>query len=147
MTLPSEGHKISLLSLLARWWRNWFCNHAGVAELQNLSLQDFKAIAKDVGASANELRALAGKWPDSADLLARRMAMLQLDPAPIWNSQSAVARDLQKTCSLCADKVRCEHDLQNGLINPDWRRYCANSSTLMALIEQRSKQSSNSDGQ
>ncbi len=125
-------------SRLTRWWKNWTGNRAGRAELDNLGSQELGNIARDVGASPHELRALAGKWPDSADLLTRRMATLHLDPGEIARSQPTVSSDLTKLCSLCRDKNRCEHDLNSGTTSPRWQRYCPNSATLAALVAERS---------
>ena len=47
-------------------------------------------MAHDVGVSAPELRALAGKWPDAAELLNRRLAVLALDPAEIRRTEPQV---------------------------------------------------------
>jgi hypothetical protein len=79
------------------------------------------------------LYSLAGKWPDSNGLLARRMAALHLDQVEVAQSQPTVARDMRKTCSLCGDKGRCERDLDKAAISPSWQRYCPNSTTLVSL--------------
>ena len=126
------------VSRLTRWWRNWVGNRAGQAELNKLGSQELGHIARDIGASSGELTALAGKWPDSADLLARRMAALHLDPAAIARSQPALSRDMKKLCSLCGYKGWCEYDLDARAVNPRWRGYCPNSTTLTALIPERS---------
>jgi uncharacterized protein YjiS (DUF1127 family) len=124
-------------SRMARWWKNWRGNGAGRAELDRLDPREVANIARDIGASSSELRALAGKWPDSADLLTRRMAALHLDPFDIAGSQPAVSRDLNKLCSLCGEKRQCEYDLDRGALDPRWLRYCPNSQILMALIAGR----------
>ena len=62
----------------------------------------------DIGSILQELRPLAGKWPESANLLSRRMAALQLDPSEIARSQPAVSNDLKRLCSLCVSKGRCD---------------------------------------
>jgi len=48
---------------LVRWWRSWTSHSAG---------QDGKRSAHAVGLTGAGLRTLAGKWPDSAELLPRR---------------------------------------------------------------------------
>jgi len=136
----SIGQLSSLISDVAQWWRNWWGNRAGMSELDKLDREEMKHIARDVGTSTEELQALAGKWPDSADLLARRMATLQLDPLGIARSQPAVSNDLKKLCSLCMSKGECTHDLDNGAINSNWQEYCPNTSTLKALSVQRAAQ-------
>jgi len=143
MQSSSIGQDPTLVAKIARWWRNWWGNRAGVAELDNFDRNELKHISRDIGASTEELRALAGKWPESADLLTRRMAALQLDPLATARSQPAVSNDLKKLCSLCVSKGRCEHDLAEGAINSDWREYCPNATTLTALSAQRTVQETN----
>lgn len=69
------------LARLARWWRNCTGHHAARAEFDAPGSHGVQTIAQDLGLSSVERGALAGKWPDSADLLERRMAGLRLDPA------------------------------------------------------------------
>ena len=137
MQNSQEKRNRSRLERLARWWRNWTVNRFGRSELNRLGADEIRNLAQDIGASSSELRALAGKWPDSANLLECRMTALHLDADEIKRSQPAVTRDLQKLCSLCGKKQRCEHDLDNRAVKPGWRRYCPNSTTLMALVAER----------
>ena len=65
------------------------------------------------------------------------MAMLGLDPAEISRSQPQTMRDLQRVCTLCADKPDCEHDLAGDPSDPSWRDYCPNEGTLGALASER----------
>lgn len=124
-------------SRMRRWWRKLTGNRAGRAELNNFGPRELGEIARGVGASTSELRALAGKWPEAADLLTRRMAMLHLDPVEIARTEPAVSQDMTKLCSLCDNKRQCEHDLDGRAVDPGWRKYCPNSQTLMALIAGR----------
>jgi hypothetical protein len=91
-------------------------------------------IAHDVGVGgAAELRVLAGKWPDSADLLSRRMRQIRLDAAKIVRVEPQVVRDLERVCTLCASKRRCIRDLAKGQSDSSWQAYCPNTMTLRAL--------------
>ena len=65
---------------LARWWRECAARRSTVVALANCGPAETARIAHDVGVSgAAELRVLAGKWPNSADLLSRRMRQINLD--------------------------------------------------------------------
>lgn len=143
MQSSSKGQYPDFVATIAQWWRNWWGNRAGMAELGSCSPDELQRLARDVGVNPQELRSLAGKWPESADLLTRRMAALQLDPLAIARSQPAVSNDLKKLCSLCVSKGQCTHDLAGGAINSDWRKYCPNTTTLMALSKQRTAQATN----
>jgi hypothetical protein len=139
------GQQSSVFAAVSQWWRNWMGNRAGVAELENYSPQELQRMAQEVGVNPQELRVLAGKWPESADLLSRRMAALDLDAGQIARSQPCVSNDLRKLCSLCVSKGRCEHDLAGDPNNPVWREYCPNTTTLTALTTQCAAQTMNNN--
>jgi len=67
--------------LFARWWKNWKARDAAVSELRCCDRAEETRIAQDVGVSVSELRTLAGRWPDSAGLLERRMSAAGLNAA------------------------------------------------------------------
>ena len=80
-----------------------------------------------------ELATLAGKWPDSTELLSARILANGLDAAEVREGQPAALRDLQRVCTQCAVRGRCEHDLDQDPGDPAWREYCPNLETLDAL--------------
>jgi hypothetical protein len=139
----SKSQRSSFIAAIGQWWRNWNGNRAGRAEIENFCPDELQRIATDVGANPQELRSLAGKWPESTNLLSQRMAVLHLDADEVARSQPAVSNDLKKLCSLCVSKGWCAHDLAKGAINPDWREYCPNTTTLLALSAQRTPQANN----
>ena len=102
-------------------------------EIACLELRELTCIARDLGISPDELRSLARRDISAADLLLRRMETLRLDPAQIG---SAVMRDLQRCCSMCKDKVLCEHELEDRPREAMWPKYCPNEQTLAALTEE-----------
>ena len=112
---------------------------ANVANLDCCGAEQTERIARDVGVSAPELRALAGKWPDSADLLKGRLDVLALDPAEIRRTDPGVLSDLQRVCTMCAQTRECEHDLAEHPSDPGWRDYCPNVMTLDALAAERTQ--------
>jgi hypothetical protein len=122
---------------VTRWWRNWRVTLANGLRLDCCGSAEVERIANDVGVSVPELRALAGKWPDAAEPLNRRLAALALDPAKIRNREPQVMRDLQRVCSICSEKRECEYDLAADASDPVWREYCPNVMTLDALDAER----------
>ena len=114
------------------WWRRWRQRAASLTELELLS-GEADRVARDAGVSAGDLRILAGKWPDAADLAKRRIAALGLDAAQVGETRPAVMRDVQRVCSLCANKRVCEHDLDRSPASDVWHDYCPNEGTLEAL--------------
>ena len=118
------------------WWRRWRQRAASLAEFDRLSTEA-ERVARDAGVDVGDLRVLAGKWPDSADLAKRRMATLGLDAAQVQETQAAVMRDVQRVCSLCANKCVCVHDLDHDPANAAWHQYCPNDETFDALTTER----------
>ena len=102
-----EATMHTLFNTVARWWRNWTAARANVANLDSCGAEQTDRIAHDLGVSAPELRALAGKWPDSADLLNRRLTTLELDPVEIRRTEPGVLSDLQRVCAMCANEREC----------------------------------------
>jgi hypothetical protein len=124
---------------LVRKWRAWQRRRRTMAENDCCDRDDAERLARDVGVSRADLCILAGKWPDSLDLLSRRLEQVNLD-ARIAQAEPYVLRDLQRVCSLCARKRRCERDFAGKSSDPVWEEYCPNAPTLHALIAERCNQ-------
>jgi hypothetical protein len=90
-------------------------------------------MARDLGMSRGKLSVLAGKWPDSADLLSRRLEQVNLTRV-----EPQVLRDLERVCTLCASRRKCEYDLTIHPAKPAWTEYCPNAPTIGALMAERS---------
>jgi hypothetical protein len=118
---------------MVNWWRNWRATQSNLAALACCGAEETGRIAHDLGVSVPQLRALAGKWPDSADLLKRRLVELGLDFANIRRAEPQVLQDLQRVCTLCRSGRVCAHDLASRPSDPVWRGYCPNTMTLDAL--------------
>jgi hypothetical protein len=117
--------------VITQWWRNWRSSRSTQAALERCGPAEVNRIASDVGLDGRELRALAGKWPDSADQLNHRLRALGLDASA---AAPLVMRDLQRTCSTCDSKGTCTRDLYRDESDPHWREYCPNVGTLDALL-------------
>jgi uncharacterized protein YjiS (DUF1127 family) len=121
----------------ARWWRNWKGRRRAMAELDCCGSAEMERIARDVGVSGTDLSVLAGKWPDAADLLYWRMNETNLHRTEITQAEPEVMRDLQRVCTVCGSKRRCEHELAKNPSDPAWQKYCPNATTLSALAAER----------
>jgi hypothetical protein len=130
--MTNDGHE-TMLGAIGRWWRKWMARRAAVEELNCCAREDLAQIARDVGISSSDLRTLAGRWPDSTELLRRRIAAIGLDEGQIATAEPQVLRDLQRVCSACADSRSCRHDLDRDADDAKWRSYCPNVATLDAL--------------
>jgi hypothetical protein len=121
----------------AHWWRSWKGRRRAIVDLNGCGPAEVERIARDVGVSGADLSILAGKWPDAADLLYWRMNEINLDRMEITQADPQVMRDLQRVCTVCGSKRRCEHELANNPSDPAWQRYCPNATTLLALVAER----------
>jgi hypothetical protein len=140
-----DNESVGLTHRFAQRWRAWRARRRSQAELRSCGSEDVERMAHDLGVGGRELCVLAGKWPDSADPLIRRMHEIELDASKIAEVEPAVIRDLQRVCSLCASKWRCARDLNSRPADAVWRQYCPNSTTLTALIAKRAKRQGSTD--
>jgi hypothetical protein len=127
------------LAPVARWWRNWAATRASLESLRRCGPEEAERLARDLGISTPELRVLASKWPDAADLLNRRLAALMIDAAEIRRIEPQVLTDLQRVCTMCVNGRECRHDLDRNPSDPAWRQYCPNVATLDAVVAERTR--------
>jgi hypothetical protein len=134
MTTASDS---GLVGGVARWWRNLRAARLRVDDLANAG-REAQNIARDVGVSTAELYALAGERADTADQLKQRLEVLHIDHAVLQRNEPII-RDLERTCTLCGEKRRCERDLARKPDDPVWHSYCPNAHTLEALEEDKKR--------
>ena len=81
-----------IVSGMRQWWQNWRRANSSLSELVCCGEYEAERMAHDLGLPVSELRKLAERGPEAADLLTRRMVELNLDR----NEMAAVApRTLQ----------------------------------------------------
>ena len=88
---PSAQRRPNLIRRLARWWRERAGRRNTVAALDGCRPAEPARIARDLGVGGAEQRVLAGKWPDSPDLLSRRMRQIKFDAAEVVRAEPAPA--------------------------------------------------------
>jgi hypothetical protein len=118
---------------IARWWHDWTSRRRMMTQLDCCGAAEVERMAHDVGVSSGELCALAGKWPDAAEPLNRRLVAIGLDPEDVRRNLPQVMHDLQRVCTLCQSVGECVHDLAAKPSSVAWRGYCPNVMTLDAL--------------
>jgi len=84
-----------LLGQFDRWFRAWRRRRTRLAELASCGPAEVEHMARDLGMSRGELSVLAGKWPDAADLLSRRLEQVNLAAV-----EPQVLRDLENAIVL-----------------------------------------------
>jgi hypothetical protein len=132
-SVPVGQKRSSPTKAVLQWWRGWTRRSAARLALRCCGEDEVERMAKDVGMSACELRRLASLGPDSADLLLRRMAALDLDRNEVSRTEPRAFQDLQRVCTMCNHHRRCKGDLARDSSDPAWEDYCPNAATLMAL--------------
>ncbi len=133
--LPDRKRTWSPIKAILQWCREW-AKSDGLTELKCCGEEEVERIARDFGVSASDLHRLASLGSGSADLLLHRMATLDLDPDEVSRT-TRTFQDLQRVCSLCESHRRCARDLASDSANPEWKDYCPNAATLMALTSRR----------
>jgi hypothetical protein len=127
----SQEHKgRSPFEVIRQWCRGLAGSRSTLAQCE---IEGGDRMAHDIGVSLAELHALASRGPQSADLLCRRMDVLDLDQNEVARTERATFQDLQRVCSMCDGKKRCARDLARNPDDPVWKEYCSNAQTLAAL--------------
>jgi Family of unknown function (DUF6455) len=90
-------------------------------------------MAHDLGMPVSELRKVAEHGPEAADLLVRRMEVLNLDTNEIAATAPGTLQDLQRVCTLCESHRKCARDLGRDPAAAAWEDYCPNVAMLKLL--------------
>lgn len=130
--LSNARKRRSPVEVISQWWQLWTSN-GPASDFACCAEGEVERIAKDFGMPASEIRRLASLGPESADLLLRRMAALDLDRKEVAQVEPATFRDLQRLCTLCESHRQCARDLARDSGDPVWEDYCPNVAVLRAL--------------
>jgi hypothetical protein len=118
------------MKLFCDLWKDWNERRVRLAEFDCADRAEMVRVSADLGTSVEELRSLVGRGTKAADLLARRMHSLNLNPSGV---EPAVMRDLQRCCANCSSKTLCAHELEDRPKEARWPKYCPNELTISAL--------------
>ena len=97
---------------------------------------EMPAIARDLGLTELQLRALALQEPGVPKHLKRMVAALDITDK-FESADSTLSRDMQSLCSLCSSKRRCGRELRAGTAAGNFDEFCPNAHNLTALSESR----------
>jgi transcriptional regulator with XRE-family HTH domain len=134
-----------ILSAIAEWIRRYRYAIGLRNELADCGPDEVRSMAKDIGVSAGQLRELASKGQDAANLLQKMLVALHVDPKALADTDSLIMHDLQRLCITCSDKKRCKHELAAGTAATTFREFCPNAITLDALFKLDGQPSKKSD--
>ncbi len=122
-----------IINEMWHWWQNWRGANSRLSELMCCGEYEVERMAHDLGMSVSELRKVADNGPEAADLLARRMAVLDLDAKEIAAVAPSTLQDLQRVCTQCKSSRQCAGDLRRDPTDPAWEDYCPNVAILKLL--------------
>lgn len=123
-----------VLNSVADWVNNYRNSIGRDSGLRHCGPHEVAQIASDIGLSPAELRTLSTKGPRSAELVAKMLVALGVDPKALADRDPLVLRDLQRLCSTCGLKGRCAHELAEGTAPAHFHEFCPNAYTLDALV-------------
>lgn len=134
MVALSDGlRRRSLVEVISQWWQDWTNPQSNFSNLSCCVTYEVERVAREVGVTVAELKALARLGPDAADLLPRRVAALGLNSDEVMRAEPRTVQDLQRVCSLCECQKQCARDLAHNSTDSAWEKYCPNVETLKAL--------------
>ena len=118
---------------LRQWCRNWRGASSRFTELACCGDYEVERMARDLGMPSSELRKIANRGPEAADLLLRRMAELNLDSKEVAATAPGTFQDMQRLCTLCESHRQCARDIGRDPADKAWEDYCPNVATLKLL--------------
>jgi hypothetical protein len=126
-------HPREMIGGMKQWWRNWRRANSHLSELICCGEYEAERMAHDLGLPVSELRRLTGYGSEAADLLAHRMAALNIDMKQITAVVPRTFQDLQRICTMCERHRQCARDLGRNPADQAWEDYCPNAAMLKML--------------
>jgi hypothetical protein len=71
--------------------------------------------------------------PHAAAELPKMLRALGIDEADLARTETLVLRDMERVCSLCNHKRRCDHELAAGSAAAHYKEFCGNAPTIDGL--------------
>jgi hypothetical protein len=137
MLAPNAAKTYPAFNSVIAAFRDWVRHRKLIRQcrqrLDACDTNEIARIARDVGLSSSDLRHMAELGPDAARQLLDRLAVMHLDADALTKREPSTMRDMQRLCSSCASKKRCQLDLMLVPNDPAWRQYCPNAGTLDAV--------------
>lgn len=119
--------------MLTRWLEDWRESRRSSRELEQLRPADLALLAADVRLPETELYDLAQHGTHAADEMPQMMQALGLDAQAVARSEPELFRDMQRVCSHCENKERCNDELLAGSAAANRAAFCVNTAALDEL--------------
>jgi uncharacterized protein YjiS (DUF1127 family) len=111
----------------------WLKHRREMNEMRQLDRADFDRIANDLRIAPDDLEELVRHGRHAADELPQMLERLGIDSDRLQRAQPLLLRDMERVCSLCQHKARCNLELVTGTAAENYPGYCGNASTLESL--------------
>ena len=116
----------------------WLAHRRERAALGLSGTDQFDALAKDLGVSANELSYLVNAARDPLQLH-DMLRTLGIDEAALRRAQPILLHAMQDVCAQCAVVGRCKYAMDRGVAATDYAQFCPNAASLTALRAQQAR--------
>ena len=131
MTTQSSSH-LGVTGLISTF-ADWLKHRSELNEIRQLDRGEFDRIAADLEISSRDLDELVRRGSHAADELPLLLKVLDIDEAALDRTQPMMLRDMERVCTLCGEKARCDRDLAAGTSAENFSSYCPNVSTINEL--------------
>jgi uncharacterized protein DUF6455 len=131
MTVQENPYPI--VSRMIDVFGEWLKHRRELRELREIDAANFGQIASDLRLSSADLEALVRQGPHAADELPKMLTALGIDQDDLARTEPLVLRDMERVCSLCIHKHRCDRDLAAGTAAAHYPEYCGNADTIEGL--------------
>jgi hypothetical protein len=138
MTSRADETTYPTLEMILDAVANWVKSRRDVAglynELAEWEPEEIARTARDIGVTPDELICMAGKGPHAADQLPRLLHAVGVDPGTLSREAPDMMRDMQRLCTGCSRKRRCERELAAGAAANNYRSFCPNAVSLETVL-------------
>lgn len=131
MTTQSDPYP-GVTSLIGTF-ADWLKHRRELNEIRQLDRGEFDRIAADLEISSGDLDELVRRGLHAADELPVLLKALEIDEAALERTHPLVLRDMERVCTLCRHKARCDRDLAAGTSAEYFSSYCPNESTIKEI--------------
>ncbi len=118
------------VTFLINTFADWLKHRRELNEIRHLDRAEFDRIAADLEISSADLDELVRHGEHAADELPLLLNALNIDEGMLERTHPLVLRDMERVCTLCGHKARCDRDLAAGTSAENFSSYCPNESTI-----------------
>jgi hypothetical protein len=137
--MSTESRPYPIVQDLIESFTGWLKHRRELSEIRQLDRTDFDRIAGDLRISPDDLEELVRHGPHAADEMPKMLEQLGISAEQLGQAQPLLVRDMERVCSFCRDKARCNRDLADGTAAENYPAYCGNTATIETLARTDAK--------